>query len=179
MSDSFWLYLSFFAQTPPRISGGWNLFLHSRNQKSGSCNIFSMHPRSEERQNPLWQYSREKLICPQRGMLDPPLISFHGKANCWMLVEAHLQNSVESASIARVTVCIRIDSENLFQKSKMIMFRHKWSVVSNTCFYVSVTQLLSKGEFCCCEWQYFTLKFQKFMAFKVFQVIGNRSGNFQ
>lgn len=38
-----------------------------------------------------------------------------------MLVEVHLQSSVESASIARVTVCIRIDAENLFQKSKMMM----------------------------------------------------------
>lgn len=92
-----------------------------KNQKSGSCNIFSMHPRSEERQNLLWQYSREKPICSQRGKLDPPLISFHGKVNCWMLVEVHLQSSVESASIARVTVCIRINAENLFQKSKMMM----------------------------------------------------------
>lgn len=175
---SSWFHFSFFDQTQPRISEGVIGSLSPepryllapvfssadlRSGKRQSCRSTpgkrSCAPRGKQELSWLPSMAQPTAKCSQRSSLELCGICLNSYSYC-----LHQNRSLKSFSKEQN------DNE----------LRYKWSAISNTWFYVSVTQLwgYKKNKFCCEECQYFTLKVQNPTAFKVFQTIGNKNGNF-
>lgn len=147
--DSCCFYLSCLDQTGPRLSGGG---ISSLSQEPGSlvaAVLSSVWPRPGEPE-PAPAAPQGKAHCSRRGKLDPLVMSFH-----W---QSHLLNASRCSSLELWCICLHSQSHCLHQNRCRQSFpkeqddnelRYKWSAISNTCFYVSVTQLQGCQKMSC------------------------------